>query len=108
MQKEAVLVQLGYVPNEALVSQLDRIQNNTMGYEKIQKHIMDLHNHLKVNGSYVALSNSNDYFKIKVDATSEELAKEAHEKVEHFSQKYKVKVDKLKDKETYYIIGFEA
>lgn len=108
MQKEAMLVQLGYVPNEALVSQLDRIQNNTMGYEKIQKHIMDLHDHLKVNGSYVALSNSNDYFKIKVDTASEELAKEAHEKVEHFSQKYKVKVDKLKGKETYYIIGFEA
>lgn len=108
MQKEATLVQLGYVPNKALLNQLYKIENNTIGYEKIQKHIMDLHDHLKVNGAYVALSNSNDYFKIKVDSPSAELAKEAHEKIEHFSQKYKVKVDKLKDKETYYIIGYNA
>ena len=106
MQRDAMLTQLGYSPNEALMSQLERIENNTAGYEKIQKHIMDLHDHLKVDGSFIALSNSEDVFKIKIEASSEELMKEAHEKVKHFSDKFKVEVRKLDNKETYYISGF--
>ncbi len=106
MQREAMLTQLGYAPNEALVDQLKRIENNTTGYEKIQKHIMDLHDHLRVDGSFVALSNSEDYFKIKVEASSKELAQEAHEKIRHFSSKFKVTIQKLENKETYYISGF--
>jgi hypothetical protein len=106
MQKEAMLTQLGYVPNNALLEQLDRIVENTTGYEKIQKHIMDLHDHLKVDDSYVAMSNSADCFKIKIDSKSPEIAEGAHEKVKHFSEKYKVKVDKLENKNTYYIVGF--
>jgi hypothetical protein len=106
MQRDAMLTQLGYAPNTALLNQLERIENNTTGYEKIQKHIMDLHDHLKVDGSFVALSNSEDYFKIKVDAQSPELAQEAHEKIKHFSEKFKVELNKLPNKETYYIVGF--
>jgi hypothetical protein len=34
------------------------------------------------------------------------MAKEAHEKVKHFSEKYKVTVNKLENKNTYYIVGF--
>ncbi len=108
MQRDAMLTQLGYAPNSALLSQLEKIENNTVGYDKIQKHIMDLHDHLKVDGSYVALSNSNNYFKIKVEAPSSESAIEAHKKIEHFSEKFKVKVNKLDNKETYYILGFES
>ena len=107
LQRDAMLKQLGYVPNEALLDQLGRIEENTHGYEKIQKHIMDLHDHLKVDGSYVAMSNSEDYFKVKVEAVSDELAEEAHEKIKHFSDKFKVKVNKLENKETYYILGFD-
>jgi hypothetical protein len=107
MQKDGMLVQLGYIANEGLVKQLAEIEKNTSGYEKIQKHIMDLHDHLKVDGSYIALSNSKNYFKIKIDALSPALALEAHEKVKHFSDKFKVKVEKLDKKETYYIIGYE-
>jgi DNA-directed RNA polymerase delta subunit len=106
MQKDAMLTQLGYAPNDALMSQLERIENNTIGYEKIRKHIMDLHDTLKVDGSFVAMSNTNDYFKIKIEARSPALAQEAHEKIRHFSDKFKVKVDKLDNKETYYIVGF--
>jgi len=101
-----MLTQLGYSPNDALIQQLERIENNTVGYEKIQKHIMDLHDHLKVDSSYVALSNTNDYFKIKVESPSPEIAQEAHEKIKHFSDKFKVTLNKLENKETYYIIGF--
>jgi hypothetical protein len=106
MQREAMLTQLGYAPNGALLNQLERIEKNTSGYDKIQKHIMDLHNHLKVDGSYVALSNSNDYFKIKVESPSVEIAQEAHEKIKHFSDKFKVTLNKLENKQTYYILGF--
>jgi hypothetical protein len=106
MQKDAMLTQLGYAPNDALMSQLERIENNTIGYEKIRKHIMDLHDTLKVDGSFVAMSNTNDDFKIKIEARSPALAQEAHEKIRHFSDKFKVKVDKLDNKETYYIVGF--
>ncbi|MCD4668145.1 MAG: hypothetical protein K8R44_06115 [Sulfurimonas sp.] len=106
MQRDAMLTQLGYAPNDALVKQLEMIENNTVGYDKIQKHIMDLHDHLRVDGSFVALSNSEDCFKIKVEATSPELAQEAHEKIKHFSDKFKVDINKLENKETYYIVGF--
>ncbi len=107
MQNDAILVQLGYVPNNALIQQLNRIEENTVGYDKIKKHIMDLHNHLKVDDAYVAMSNSNDCFKIKIESKSPELAQEAHEKIDHFSQKFKVTVHKLENKETYYIVGFK-
>ena len=39
-----------------------RIEKNTHGFEKIIKHVMDLHEALKTNKSYVALSNSVDSF----------------------------------------------
>ena len=107
MYRDAMLTQLGYAPNEALIQQLKKIENNTIGYDKIQKHIMDLHDHLKVDNSYVALSNSNDYFKIKIESKTPEIAQEAHEKINRFSDKFKVKLNKLEKKETYYIIGFE-
>ena len=107
MQREAMLTQLGYVPNEALVKQIEDIIKETKGYEKIQKHIMDLNDHLKVNNAYVALSNSKNRFKIKIESPTPELAQEAHEKIAHFSEKFKVGVEKLENKETYYILGFE-
>jgi hypothetical protein len=107
MYRDAMLTQLGYKPNEALLTQLKKIEENTTGYEKIQKHIMDLHDHLKVDNAYVALSNTNDYFKIKIDSKTPEIAQEAHEKVSRFSDKFKVKIQKVEKKETYYIIGFE-
>jgi len=108
MHREAMLTQLGYAPNNALLNQLKKIEANTAGYEKIRKHIMDLHDALKVDGSFVAMSNTNDYFKIKVEAPSPEIAEEAHEKIRHFSDKFKVKIDKLSDKEAYYIVGFDS
>ena len=102
-----MLRQLGYAPNEALLSQIENIENNTKGYEKIQKHIMDLHDHLKVDDSFVALSNSENYFKIKIEAPSPERTQEAHEKVKRFVEKFKIEIKKLENKDTYYIIGFK-
>lgn len=106
MQNDAMLVQLGYAPNQTLLEQFEKIKNNTRDYEKIEKHIMDLHNHLKVNNAYVALSNTKDYFKIKIEADAPEVLEEAHQKVKHFSEKFKVNVEKIPQKNTYYILGF--
>jgi len=105
MQDKAMLIQLGYTPNDALVEQFKKIKQNTNGYEKIEKHIMDLNDHLKVDNAYVALSNSKDYLKIKVESPTPELAQEAHEKIKRFSEKFKVQVEKIPNKETYYILG---
>lgn len=106
MAYEAVLNQLGLTPNEALLEQIERIAKNTHGYEKIIKHVLDLHEALKVDESYVALSNSNDYFKIKIDPTSDISTANAMEKITHFAEKYKVLLEKVDGKPTYYILGF--
>ena len=106
MNNEAMLKQLGYAPNEALLRQIDKIVTNTRSFEKIQKHILDLHEHLKVDNSHVAMSNSEDYLKIKVEAPSPERQEEAMEKINHFADKYKVDLKQVEGKNTYYIVGF--
>ena len=106
MQSSAMINQLGYTPNETLVEQFKKIKSNTLGYEKIEKHIMDLHDALKPLNSYVAMSNSNDFLKIKIDATVPALKEEAYEKIEHFSHKFKVELKKVDGKDTFYIVGF--
>lgn len=106
MQHEAMLKQLGYIPNEALLAQLSRIEKNTPGYDKISKHIMDLHDHLKVNKAYISMSNSQDYLKIKLAEVSKEEKEEVKEKIEHFKEKFKVDLEKVEGAETFYIKGF--
>lgn len=106
MINEAILRQLDYTPNDALTAQMGKIIKNTGSFEKIEKHIMELHKQLKVDGSYIAMSNSEDYFKIKIDAPSSALTDEAHEKIAHWCEKYKVNTSKVDNKDTYYIKGF--
>lgn len=106
MINEAILRQLDYTPNEALKEQMGRVINNTRSFEKIEKHIVALHQQLKVDGSYIAMSNSEDYFKIKIDAPSQELTDEAHEKIKHWGEKYKTELARVEGENTYYIKGF--
>lgn len=107
MNNEAILKQLGYAPNEALMAQFEKIVKNTHAFDKIQKHLLDLHEHLKVDDSHVAMSNSEDYFKIKIEAPSPERTQEALEKVEHFADKYKVDIKRVEGKNTFYVLGFD-
>jgi hypothetical protein len=106
LQYDAILNQLGYSPNEALLEQVKRIVANTPGFDRIEKHMLELHKVLQVDGSYVALSNSSDHFKIKLEAPSPELTEEARAKVLHFAEKYKVELEKVAAKDTYYILGY--
>ncbi len=103
---EAVLTKLGYSVTKATLQQLKNIKENTTEYEKIIKHILDLHDTLQVNKSYVAMSNSVNYFKIKIDTDIEEMKKEALEKIEHFKDKFKATLEKVDGKDTFYIKGF--
>lgn len=106
MQFDALLNQFDYTPNPTLKIQLKRIINNTPGFDKIEKHIVDLHDALKVDESYVAMSNSVDLLKIKIEAPSEARKEEALEKVNRFSERYKVDLEKVDGKDTFYIKQF--
>ena len=107
LDNDAILKQLGYVPNPALLEQLETIKSNTHAFDKISKHMLDLHDNLKVNNSLIAMSNSENYFKIKIGSLSDECKKEAYEKIDHFADKFKVDVKKVEGKDTFYIVGFK-
>jgi hypothetical protein len=103
---EALLAQLGYSKTEKSIKQMENIINNTNGFDHFSKHILALHDQLAHLKGFVALSNSKDVFKIK---RSEEVSKEIQDEfsnvVENWSSKYKVQIEKVQNKPTYYIIG---
>ena len=104
---EAVLRKLGYTPNEPLFKKLQNIKNNTKEYEKIIKHLLDLHDALQVDKSYAALSNSSDFIKIKIEAQTDEMKQEALEKVERFRDKFKAVLQRVEGKDTFYLLGYQ-
>ena len=106
MTAEVLVSQLGYSKNEQTIKQAQKIIDNTNGFDKFSKHLIGLSDHLKHMNAFIALSNSENYLKIKSgneDAT--EILKEFHNEVEHFSNKYNVRVKKVPNKEVYYILG---
>ncbi len=105
--KEGLLTQLGYHPNESNIKQLQTIEEATPGFEQIQKHIVALNDHLKNYGGFVAMSNSNPYFKIKIEAQELSTIEAAKDKILQWANKYNVKLQKVPNKETYYILGIE-
>lgn len=108
ISKEGILAQLGYNVNDNSIKQLENIEKNTSGFENIKKHIITLNDHLKHLQSYVAMSNSNPYFKIKIDAKKEEFIKEAKDIIQKWSNKYNVELQKVQNRETYYIVGIKT
>ncbi len=98
---EALLVQLGYTQSNGVRETLKHIIKNTHGYERIKKHIISLQDALKPHGSFIAISSSHDFFKIKNESKSEM----AYELIEKWSEKYKVNLTKVSGKEAYYIEG---
>ncbi len=105
---EVLISQLGYSHNEQTQKQVEAIIENTNNFSKFSKHIISFNDSLKHMNAFIALSNSENYLKIKCgnsDAT--EILKEFHEAVKHFSDKYHVEIKKLDNKEVYYIIGIK-
>jgi inactivated superfamily I helicase len=108
MNSEGFLTQLGYSVNSMLLEQFKRIEANTKDIEKIKKHIIHLHDLLKPFDSYVAMSNSEDYLKIKIEATNSDKIEELKNKIINWAKKYKVNLKKVDGKNTYYIVAFEG
>ncbi len=102
LSDEALLKQLGYTEtSNGIQEQLKNIISKTSGYEEIKPHLLALHDNLRQHDSFVALSSSKDFFKIKNEKKSEE----AEEYIHKWANKYKVNLEKVAGKETYYIIG---
>ncbi len=100
---DGLLVQLGLNGGEAMLNQLERIKANTKGFEEIKPHILALHDNIKNDGGFVALSSSKDYFKVK----NEQNSKDVDEYIHKWASKYKVKLQKTENIETRYIIGIK-
>lgn len=107
LDNEALLTQLGYSVNKSTKAQMEAIIKNTRGFEHIERHIIPFNDSLKPHQAYVALSNSKDYFKIKSEAISPEIIEEVKEMIKKWAEKFKIELEKVDGKDTYYIIGFK-
>ena len=106
LDSEALLKQLGYNSvSDALKVQMNKIIANTKGFELIEQHIIPFNDNLKPHKSHIALSNSKDYLKIKIEVQSPEIIKDTKEMIVRWAKKYKVDLEKVENKETYYILG---
>ncbi len=104
---EAMLTQLGYTINDSVMSQMQRIVQNTRGFKEIQKHIIQLNDALKPFQAHIAMSNSSDYLKIKNESDGQSL-EEVDKMINDWAKKYKIEIKKVDGKETYYIVGFKS
>jgi len=102
LTNEAILTQLGYNLTENTLKDLEIIINNTKNFDKIKNHIIALNDHLKPLESYVAMSSTNPYFKIKLH--DELHQNDAKEEIKKWAEKYKVELKSVNDK-TFYILG---
>jgi len=103
---EALLKQLGYNVTEQTLRQINRIIDNTDGLEKFMPHIPSFTDALAVEKGYLAMSNSVDHLKIKCneDSNADNLTA-FNEMVSHWADKYKLQLQKVENKHTYYIVG---
>ncbi|MCK9257229.1 MAG: hypothetical protein M0P02_04060 [Sulfurospirillaceae bacterium] len=106
MTNDAILTQLGYSVNAGAMAQLNYAISNTPGFESISKHIINLHLHLKPYLSFVALSSTKPFFKVKNMAAQEDSIEEVDGIILKWAEKFKIGVEKVNPK-TYYIVGFE-
>lgn len=105
---DVLLTQLGYTINESVTSQMQKIIDNTKQFEKFSKHLLSLHDSLAHINSHLAMSNTNDYLKIKCDeSNTKEMVEEFEKIVKHFADKYNVELEKVANKNVYYIIGIK-
>jgi hypothetical protein len=107
MKNDAILRQLGYTVTNSAMAQVQTIRDNTGGFDYIEKHLITLHDQLQAHLSCVALSSSKDFFKIKNEAKGEEMIAEVQEMISKWSEKYKVEIQKVSNKETYYVLGYK-
>lgn len=98
MEISALLNQLGYNENDATASQVKRILNNCDGLNLSS--IITLNDHLKPLGGFVAMSGSEDVFKIKNAGKTPD----ALNVIENWAKKNKINIKKVNET-THYILG---
>lgn len=103
---EALLVQLGYTSTEQTLKQMNDIISNTKNFEKFSQHLPSFNDALAVEKGYIAMSNSEDRLKIKCeeDSSADNLSA-YNELVKHWADKYKLDLEQVIGKNTYYILG---
>lgn len=107
LSNEAILTQLDYTVTPSALAQVEAVIANTQNFDNVEKHLLALHDRLKSYSSYVALSSSKEYFKIKNEAKSEELKAEVTDLINQWSAKYKIEIEKVPGKDTYYVLGYK-
>jgi len=106
LSAEALLSQLGYSKTENSLKQMEQIIDNTKRFNKFSKHLLSLHDNLAHTKGFIAMSNSQKNLKIKgSEDLSSEISNEFTKIVEDWADKYKVEIEKVENKPTYYIIG---
>lgn len=102
MEISALLNQLGYNENDSTIAQVKRILNNCDGLNL--NSIVTLNDHLKPLGSFVAMSGSEDVFKIKNAGKTPGAQSDALNVIENWAEKNKVNIKKINET-THYILG---
>ena len=98
MEISALLNQLGYNENDATAAQVKRILNNCDGLNLSS--IITLNDHLKPLGGFVAMSGSEDVFKIKNAGKTPDTLNV----IENWAEKNKINIKKVNET-THYILG---
>ena len=98
MEISALLNQLGYNENDATAAQVKRILNNCDGLNLSS--IITLNDHLKPLGGFVAMSGSEDVFKIK----NASKTPGALNVIENWAEKNKISIKRVNEN-THYILG---
>jgi len=102
---ENILIQLNYPVNESTTKQLEAIIQNTPGFFDFAKHIFSLNDELKKYDAVVALSNTNNYLKLKCNSKLDSEINDFKETIESWANKYKLNLQQVENKNTYYILG---
>jgi len=106
LSPEALLAQLGYHDTEQSLKQMKAIITNTQSFAKFSPHIPSFNDALAVEKAFIAMSNSENYLKIKCneDISADNLSA-FNALLTHWSDKYKLQLRQVKHKNTYYLIG---
>lgn len=102
---ENILVQLNLPVNESTKKQMEAIANNTKDFFDFAKHIFVLNDELKRLNATVAMSNTHSYLKLKSNSKIKSEIEDFEKIIKAWAKKYKVKLEKVENKNTYYILG---
>lgn len=108
MAAEGLLTQFGYSITPSSLEQTKAIIENTEGFDHVERHLIALNDKLKNYDGFVGLSSTKEYFKIKNTSKDEEVRKLVEEMILQWSAKYKINVEKVPNKDTYYVLGYSS